>query len=100
MGGQTGSQKEQSVQTTQLPPWINEAAQQNYGFAQNVAGRPLQQYQGQMTPDIAPQLQQAWNTAATSGNAGVATVERCDGWLHGGARADADERHCGPGGRY
>jgi hypothetical protein len=71
MGGQTGTQQEQSVQTTQLPPWINEAAQQNYGFAQNVAGRPLQQYQGQMTPDIAPQLQQAWNTAATSGNAGV-----------------------------
>jgi hypothetical protein len=71
MGGQTGSQQEQTQQTTQLPPWINEAAQQNYGFAQNVAARPLQQYQGQMTPDIAPQMQQAWNTAATSGNAGI-----------------------------
>jgi hypothetical protein len=71
MGGQTGSQQQQTQQTTQLPPWINEAAQQNYGFAQNVAGRPLQQYQGQMTPDIAPQMQQAWNTAASSGNAGL-----------------------------
>lgn len=71
MGGQTGSQKEQSVQTTQLPPWINEAAQQNYGFAQNIASRPLQQYQGQMVPDTAPQLQQSWNTAATAGNAGL-----------------------------
>jgi hypothetical protein len=71
MGGQTGSQQQQTQQTTQLPPWINEAAQQNYGFAQNVASRPLQQYQGQMTPDIAPQLQQAYNTAASSGNAGL-----------------------------
>jgi hypothetical protein len=71
MGGQTGSQQQQTQQVTQLPPWINEAAQQNYGFAQNIASRPLQQYQGQMVPDTAPQLQQAWNTAATSGNAGV-----------------------------
>ena len=70
MGGQTGSQQQQTESTTQLPPWINEAAQQNYGFAQNVASRPLQQYQGQMVPDTAPQLQQAWNTAATLGNAG------------------------------
>ena len=71
MGGQTGSQQQQTQQVTQLPPWINDAAQQNYAFAQNVAARPLQQYQGQMTPDISQQLQQSWNTAATAGNAGV-----------------------------
>ena len=70
MGGQTGTQQTQTQQVTQLPPWINDAAQQNYGFAQNAAARPLQQYQGQMTPDVAPQMQQAWNTAATLGNAG------------------------------
>jgi hypothetical protein len=71
MGGQTGSQQQQTQQTTQLPPWINEAAQQNYAFAQNVANRPLQQYQGQLVPDVSDQLQQAWNTAATAGNAGM-----------------------------
>ena len=71
MGGQTGSQQQQTQQTTQLPPWINDAAQQNYGFAQNVAARPLQQYQGQMVPDVSQQLQQSWNTAATAGNAGL-----------------------------
>src|SRR5215467_8315216 len=71
MGGQTGSQQQQTVQTTQLPPWVNEAAQQNYAFAQNVANRPLQQYQGQMVPDTSSQLQQAWNTAANAGNAGT-----------------------------
>ena len=71
MGGQTGSQQQQTQQTTQLPPWINDAAQQNYAYAQNVATRPLQQYQGQMTPDVSDQLQQSWNTAATAGNAGL-----------------------------
>ena len=71
MGGQTGTQQQQTQQTTQLPPWINDAAQQNYAFAQNVAARPLQQYQGQMVPDVSPQMQQSWNTAATAGNAGV-----------------------------
>ena len=71
MGGQTGTQQQQTQQTTQLPPWINDAAQQNYGVAQAIAARPLQQYQGQMTPDVSDQLQQSWNTAATAGNAGL-----------------------------
>lgn len=71
MGGQTGTQQQQTQQTTQLPPWINDAAQQNYGLAQSIASRPLQQYQGQMTPDVSDQLQQSWNTAATAGNAGL-----------------------------
>jgi hypothetical protein len=70
-GGSTGTQNTQTQSTTQLPPWINTAAQQNYGFAQNVATRPLQQYQGQMVPDVGPQMQQAWNTAATAGAAGT-----------------------------
>ena len=71
MGGQTGSQQQQTQQTTQLPPWVNDASQQNYAFAQQVAARPLQQYQGQMVPDVSDQLQQSWNTAATATNAGL-----------------------------
>jgi hypothetical protein len=67
-GGTTQSTQQQ--QTTQLPPWINDAAQQNYAFAQNVANQPLQQYQGQMVADPGAQMQQAWNTAAAGGNAG------------------------------
>jgi hypothetical protein len=73
--GSSGSTNQQSNQSsisqTQLPPWINQAAQQNYALAQNVAGRPLQQYQGQQVADIGPQTQQAWNLAATSGGAGA-----------------------------
>jgi hypothetical protein len=74
MGGQTGSQQQQTQQTTQLPPWINDAAQQNYAVAQQIATTPLQQYQGQMTPDVSQQLQQSWNTAATAGNAGLPQI--------------------------
>lgn len=70
-GGSDTTQNTQSQSVQQLPPWINDAAQQNYAFAQNVAMQPLQQYQGQMVPDVSPQMQQAWNTAATAGNAGV-----------------------------
>jgi hypothetical protein len=74
-GGSDTTQTTQSNQTQQLPPWINQAAQQNYGLAQNVAERPLQQYQGQMVADVAPQTQQSWNTAAAGGNAGQAQYD-------------------------
>ena len=43
MSGGGTTQTTQSQNTTQLPPWINDAAQQNYAFAQNVATQPLQQ---------------------------------------------------------
>ena len=70
MGGSDTTQTTQSQSVQQLPPWINQAAQQNYGFAQNVAEQPLQQYQGQMVADVGPQMQQSWNTAASGANAG------------------------------
>lgn len=82
-GGSTGSQTTQSTQTEQLPPWINQAAQQNYAFAQNVANQPLQQYQGQLVPDVAPQMQQAWNTAATGANAGSEQFQGAEAGLLG-----------------
>ena len=43
---------------------MQQAGQQNYAYAQDVANRPLVQYQGQMVADTAPQTQQFWNTAA------------------------------------
>jgi hypothetical protein len=70
-GSQNTQSSGQSVNQVQLPPWVNEAAQQNYGLAQNIANRPLQQYQGQQVASIGPQTQQAWNLAAGSGAAGA-----------------------------
>ena len=34
------------IQKTELPAWVDKASQENYGFAQQVADRPFQQYQG------------------------------------------------------
>ena len=71
MGGSTSTTNQSSQQSTnQIPQWVNDASQQNYSFAQDVASRPLQQYQGQMVADISPQQQQAWNVAANSGGVG------------------------------
>jgi hypothetical protein len=71
MGGSTTTEQQGSSQSTnQIPQWVQNAGQQNYGLAQQVASQPLQQYQGQMVADVAPQTQQAWNLAGNSGNVG------------------------------
>ena len=53
-----------------IPQWVQDAGKQNYAYAQSLANQPLQQYQGQMVADTAPQMQQAWDLAANSGNVG------------------------------
>src|SRR6516165_2427035 len=71
-GGQTEQQSStQQISQVQLPPWVNQAAQQNYALAQDIANRPLTQYSGQQVADTGPQMQQAWNLAANSGQAGA-----------------------------
>ena len=69
-GSSTTVQQGSSQSTNEIPQWVQNAGQQNYGLAQQVASQPLQQYQGQMVADTAPQTQQAWNLAANSGNVG------------------------------
>jgi hypothetical protein len=71
MGGSTSTQDTQSQQVQQMPAWVQQAGQQNYAFAQNVANQPLHQYQGQMVADISPQTQQAWNLAGNSSGVGM-----------------------------
>lgn len=70
MSSGTSTQDTSSASVTQIPQWMQQAGQQNYAYAQDVAGLPLQQYQGQMVAGVAPQTQQAWNLAASSGNVG------------------------------
>jgi hypothetical protein len=73
--GSGGSSQQQSnqqqISQVQLPPWVNQAAQQNYALAQSTAARPLTQFSGQQVADVGPQMQQAWNLAATSGAQGA-----------------------------
>lgn len=70
MGGGESTQQTDSQSVSQIPQWMNEAGQQNYAQAQNVAATPLQQYQGQMVADTAPQTQQMWNLAAQAPSVG------------------------------
>ena len=71
MGGSTTTtQQGSSESTNEIPQWVQNAGQQNYGLAQQVASQPLQQYQGQMVADTGPQMQQAWNLAGNSGGVG------------------------------
>jgi hypothetical protein len=70
MNGGTTQQSGTSTSVNQSPQWMSDAGQQNYAFAQQVAEQPLQQYQGQMVADVAPQTQQSWDVAANSGNVG------------------------------
>ena len=65
MPTQTSSQS-----VNQIPQWVSNAGEQNYGLAQSIAEQPLQQFQGQMVADVSPQTQQAWNLAAQSGSVG------------------------------
>lgn len=69
-GSQTTTTQGSSQSINEIPQWVQNAGQANYGLAQNVASQPLQQYQGQMVADTSPQTQQAWNLAANSGNVG------------------------------
>jgi hypothetical protein len=69
-GSNTTTQQGSSQQTQEIPQWVNNAGQANYGLAQQVASQPLQQYQGQLIAGVSPQTQQSWNLAANSGNVG------------------------------
>ena len=69
MGGSTTTNTTGSSQSVnEIPQWVQNAGQQNYAVAQDVASQPLQQYQGQLVAGVSPQMQQAWNLAANSGS--------------------------------
>ena len=72
MGGSTTTNENSSSQSVnEIPQWVHTGGAGHHGgLAQDVASQPLQQYQGQMVADVSPQMQQAWNQAANSGNVG------------------------------
>ena len=69
----TATEQQELFQFDQPDPIMGPKMRANRGLwsgAAKVASQPLQQYQGQMVADVAPQTQQAWNLAANSGNVG------------------------------
>jgi hypothetical protein len=61
MGGTTSTTTSNQSQQTQLPAWVDAASQANYQQAVDVAGRPLQQYGGQMVADPSSMTTQGYN---------------------------------------
>lgn len=57
------SAPQQTVQKTELPPWLNEAAQKNLDIADELASRPYQPYGGSTLAGFAPEQQQAFGMA-------------------------------------
>jgi hypothetical protein len=51
MGGSQQPTTTTQIQKVELPAWVDNASQQNYQFAQQVADRPYQSYQGQQVAD-------------------------------------------------
>lgn len=46
MGGSSRPTTTTQIQKTELPAWVDAASQSNYAFAEQVANRPFEQYQG------------------------------------------------------
>lgn len=61
MGG--SSTPASTTQTTkiELPAWVDKASQSNYAFAQQIAAKPLQQYQGDTVADFTPDTLSAFD---------------------------------------
>ena len=51
--------QQQQVNQIKLPAWVDQASQDNYNFAREVAGRPLEQYQGPQVAPMSPFMMQA-----------------------------------------
>jgi hypothetical protein len=76
MSGSTNTTSNTSSESVnEIPQWVQNAGQANYGLAQQVASQPLQQYQGQTVAGVAPQQQQALNLAANSGSVGQGALQ-------------------------
>lgn len=61
MGG--GSKTSTQVSEVKLPAWVEQASQQNYNFAQNVANQPYQAYGGQTVAGFSPDQYAAFDYA-------------------------------------
>lgn len=62
MGGGTPSNTTQTTKT-ELPPWLNQAAQENIALARQLGSQPYQPYTGQLVAGTDPLQQQAYNAA-------------------------------------
>lgn len=60
-GGDSQPAQTTQVNKVELPAWVNEASQQNWQLAKDVAGRPLEQFQGQEVADPSAMTTQGYD---------------------------------------
>jgi hypothetical protein len=58
--------QQQQVNKIELPAWVDKGAQENYEFAKQVAGRPLEQYAGPQVAELSPFYKQAGDYIANN----------------------------------
>lgn len=88
-GGSGQQQTTTQVSKVELPPWVDKASQDNYAFAQQIAAKPLVQYQGPTVAGVAPAQQQSWDLASNLGSVGQPAYSAAQGALAAGAEGSA-----------
>lgn len=53
--------KTTQVSEVKLPKWVDAASQSNYKFAEDIANKPLQQFQGDTVADLSPETLKAFD---------------------------------------
>lgn len=61
MGGSSTPAKTTQTTKVELPAWVNDQAQKNIGLANQIAAKPLQQYQGETVAGFTPDMLSAFD---------------------------------------
>lgn len=70
-GGSSQPATTTQISKVQLPKWVSEASKSNYGFAQDIAAKPLVQYGGPTVAAPGALSTQGWDMLAGGANAGA-----------------------------
>jgi hypothetical protein len=79
MGGTTSTTNTSQQQKVELPAWVDQASQENYQFAKDVAGRPLQQYEGQRVADPSAMTNQGYGLIQSNVGAANPLIDKATG---------------------
>lgn len=83
--GKGSSQPQTVTNVTELPPWLNKAAQENLRIAGQLASRPYQPYGGSTVAGFAPEQTQAFQMAQENVGSYMPALTAATGAAAGGA---------------
>lgn len=79
-GGQSPATTQQ-VNKVELPAWVNQASEENYNLAKDVAGRPLEQFAGPQVAPTSGMTTSAYDLIRNSVGAGSPLYDKASGML-------------------